>query len=133
MLMAQESNRGRAGIPRRGPGSSPVNRKSSFAAWLLRAWDHAGPDIGLQHHEHAHEQREEDTVPEDRAENCAGGRTFRMTAGGDAGHDDALRIDHLAHHATRTVRGAHEDRGEPKLLGGYLLQIAEEDIGRCVA
>ena len=50
-----------------------------------------------------------------------------------AGDDDALRIDHLAHHTARAVRRRHEHGADAGLFGGDFLQAAEEDVARCVA
>src|SRR2546425_6374495 len=50
--------------------------------------------------------------------------------GGDA---DGLRVDHFAHHAAGTIRGAHEDGAQVQLLRGDFLQTAEERVRRSVA
>ena len=44
-------------------------------------------------------------------------------------HDDALRVDHLAHHTTRAVRRTHQHRIQPDLLRSDSLQAAEQHVG----
>src|SRR5262245_33902255 len=102
-------------------------------ATLVLPWHDAGPEVRLNHDQDADEDGEGDAVPEDGAQDRAGGRTFGMPAGGNASHDDALGVDHLAHDSARTVGGAHQDGRKAELFGRYLLQVAEENIRRSVA
>src|SRR2546430_17062677 len=55
-----------------------------------------------------------------------------VPARGGAGHYDRLRIDHLAHHTARAVRGAHQNRAEAQLRRGDPLQAPEENIRRSI-
>ena len=69
-------------------------------------------------------------MPEDEAQDAA---LVAEPSGRGAGDDDALRVDHLAHHAAGAVRGGHEHRAHADLLSGDGLQVAEEHIASRVA
>src|SRR5208282_2044222 len=85
--------------------------------------------IGLERHHDSHQSRQRKAVEEYVAQDVA---FVPVPLGSGAGYDDALRIDHFAHDPTRTVGGAHQDRREPDLLCGDLLQAAEQHVGRGV-
>ena len=106
-------------------------RDSWHDGW--RRHDHPFEDVGLEHDQDAHQRGQRDAVPEHRAQDRARVGAVLLPAGGDAGHDDALRVDHLAHDASGTVGGGGEDGREVKLLGGDFLQIAEQHVGGSVA
>ena len=72
-------------------------------------------------------------MPEDGAQDRAGGRAIGVSAGGDARDDNALGVDHFAHDAAGAVGGAREEGREAELFGGDFLQVAEEDVGGGVA
>jgi hypothetical protein len=48
--------------------------------------------------------------------------------GSDAGHDDALGIDHFAHDTARRIGSRGENGGNAQLLGSDLLKIPEEHV-----
>ena len=79
-------------------------------------------DVGKKVNENSGQASQSEAVPEDETQNRA---FLSVLLGCGARHDDALRVDHLAHHAARGVGGAHQDRTEAELLGCYFLQIAE--------
>ena len=83
-------------------------------------------DVGLQHHQAAHQHREHDAVEEHIAQDVA---FVAVPAGRGGGHDDGLRVDHLAHHAARTVGRCHQIRVQAELLGRDLLQSAKQHVG----
>ena len=84
-------------------------------------WKH----VRLQHHQNSHQRRQYQTVEEHVPKDVA---FVTVPAGGCAGHDDRLRVDHLAHHAAGTVGCAHQDWTETELRRSDLLQTAEQDI-----
>src|SRR5688572_14976339 len=90
--------------------------------------DHGGEggNVGLEGDENADERGQDDAVDENIAEDLA---FLAVVIRRGAGDDDALGIDHLAHDAAGTVRGAHEDGADTGLFGGDFLQAAEEDVG----
>src|ERR1700704_4786906 len=53
--------------------------------------------------------------------------------GGSGGYRDRLRVHHFAHHATRTIGCAHENRIDPELLRSDSLQTPEQRVRRSVA
>src|SRR5438093_6345043 len=82
--------------------------------------------VSLQRHEEAHQRGERDAMEKYVAQDV----TLVTEPVGRRGRDhDALRIDHLAHHATRAVGRAHQYRLQPDLFRGHSLQAAEQHIG----
>ncbi len=69
-------------------------------------------------------------MPEDVAQDLS---LVALLAGGDAGDDDALGIDHLSHHAAAAVGGAGQDGAQSQTLGADPLEPPEEDVRRGVA
>ena len=83
-----------------------------------REWDH----VHLEANQYAHQEGQRYAVPEDVAQDIAFMSVpFRC----GAGHDDTLGVDHLPHHAARTVGRPHQHRRDADLLCGNFLQAAE--------
>ena len=80
------------------------------------AHPHGGerPEIGLERNQDANEASEGNGVEEDVPQDDA---LLTMLVRGRGCHDDALGIDHLAHHATRAVCRAHEGWAQTELFG----------------
>src|SRR5215213_447143 len=89
-------------------------------------WEH----VGLGEDEEADQAGQGDGVEEEVAQDVA---LLALLAGGDAADDDALGVDHLAHHPARAVGGGGQDRGDADLASGDLLEAAEQRVGRGVA
>ncbi len=87
------------------------------------------PGVGVQRHQNADQGRQRDAMEEHVAQNAA---LVPVPVGRSARHHDALRVNHLAHHAARTVGGAHQHWTKAGLLGCDLLQAAEQHIRRGV-
>jgi hypothetical protein len=66
--------------------------------------DHAGEDIGLQHHQHADKAGEHDRVQKHITQDRA---FMPEPVGCGRSHDDRLGVDHFAHHAARGVGYRH--------------------------
>ena len=49
--------------------------------------------------------------------------------GGRAGDDDALCVNHFAHHSAGTVSCGHQRGAEAKLSGSDFLKTAKEHVG----
>src|SRR3984893_6270968 len=91
--------------------------------------DHPGEDVGLQHHQHADQAGQHDGMQEHEAQDRP---LVAKPVGGGGTHDDRLRVEHLAHDAARGIFRGHQDRRQPQLLGGDLLQAAEQHVRRGV-
>jgi len=87
----------------------------------------------LQHNQSADENGQGQAVPKNGAQNGSGIGAFGMAARCDAGHNNALGIDHFAHYPARTICRGHEHGRKIQALRGHLLQIAEEHVGRRIA
>ena len=60
-----------------------------------------------------------------------GAQDFAFAAdliGGRRGHDDGLRVNHLAHHSARAIGRSHQHRVDIQLLRGNALQAAEQGV-----
>jgi hypothetical protein len=107
---------------------------------LRLSWSANNADLALRHHSRErirlrqHDQSDQDGQRQAVQENIAqDGAFFALLAGGGTGHDDALGIDHFAHHAPGAVGRCGQNRGDSDLLRRELLKISEEHIGRRVA
>src|SRR5450432_1243454 len=89
-------------------------------------WEH----VSVQHHNDSDDSCKRDRVPEHEAEDLA---LLADLIGGRGSDANGLRIDHLAHHTTGAIAGAHQNRTQVELLGSNSLQSAEKRVGRGVA
>src|SRR5690348_15509145 len=91
-----------------------INRVVRLAVILVCDQTGERKHVGLQGYHDAHQSREHNAVEEDVTQDFA---LMSVPLGSGAGDDDALRINHLAHHAATTVRGGHQGRGDSDLFG----------------
>ena len=110
------------------PPNPLVSRPSRIHA-LHRRRDHPRQQIGLGERQQADQHGQHEAVEEDEAEDAA---LAAGLLGGHGGHDDALGVDHLAHHAARAVAGHDQHRVQAQLLGRDPLQAAEQGVARGV-
>src|ERR1700724_2740332 len=84
--------------------------------WVLSPSDQIGErrHVSLQHHDDAHQRSQGEAVEEHVAEDIT---LVAIPTGCRGRYDDALGVDHLAHHPARAVGSGHEDRIETELLG----------------
>src|ERR1035437_7141495 len=122
-------------IKRKGSGITPENVSAAprdGKRWVsvhLSAHDQMAEwgNVCLEEDQQAHERCQDDAVNDDVAQDTA---LVPIPISGGAGHYNALRIQHLAHHTARTVGGDHKDWTESRLLSGDLLQTAKEHVRR---
>src|SRR5262249_26133321 len=92
---------------------------STFGVWTFRLLfhDHAREweEVGREEYEQADQDGEGEAVKEDVAQNAP---FLAVPARRGAGDDDALGVDHLAHHAAGAVGGGHQHRTQAELEGG---------------
>src|SRR5579871_5212306 len=110
--------------------AASTTRNSPKRSQTRHLWDPLRRPICLEQCENSHEHRQGDAVKKDVTQYLAFGSSL---TGSDAGDDNALGIDHFSHDAPRTVGSRREDRGNPEALGGDLLEVAEQNVGGCVA
>src|SRR5262247_2959253 len=79
----------------------------------------------LQQHQKAHEPCEQQTMKEYETKDPP---LVSFPAGRRTRDADALRIDHLAHHAARAVGRSHQHRTQPKPVRRDRLQTAEQHV-----
>src|SRR5579864_2758468 len=80
--------------------SARRTHKSTLTSTRPFSGDHAPKHIRLKQYQHPDQQGQGQAVKEDVAED---GALIALLVGGDAGDDDALGVDHLAHDAARAV------------------------------
>ena len=85
-------------------GSTGVSDKVPYVGFVREDLDSIPQDVGLQHHHNADQNCQSQTMPKNGAQDRACIWAFGIATGGDTCHDNALRIDHLAHNSARAVR-----------------------------
>src|SRR5215207_3035194 len=109
-------------MPAAGTGPRPAPPPPVAAAAAVGQAGPRPPDRGTESGHHPWEHvglGQGDGVEEDVAQDVA---LLALLAGGDAADDDALGVDHLAHHPARAVGGGGPDRRDADLAGGDLLE-----------
>src|SRR5258708_12247732 len=84
-----------------------------------------GKHIGVQHDDDSDKGSESNRMPNHKSEYRA---FVADLLGGRGGDGDRLSIHHFAHHAARTIRSAHKNRIDAKLLGPNPLQTPEQPL-----
>ena len=82
--------------------------------------------VGLQEDENSDERSERDAVEKNVPEDVA---FVAVPLGCGAGDNDALGVDHFAHHAAAAVGCTHQHGRNADLVRGDALKAAEQDVG----
>ena len=93
-------------------------------------YDHPGEHVLLEKHQQSDETGEHQAVQKHETQNTP---LVTDISGRGARDTNALRIDHLPHHAAGAVCGCHQYRAQTKSIGGDRLKAAEQHVRRCVA